>query len=153
MVSLSIVYSDEEPMLISETFANFAAGLRYEDVPSPILRRAKLLMLDAIGVAFASSKYEFASKALAGLSRFGSGEHAVINSERKLALRDAVTMNGILVHGLDYDDTYLPGAVHMTSSNVPCLLGIGADAKADGRELLTALVVGLESAARIGAAG
>jgi len=140
-------------MLVSETLARFAIELRYDDVPEAIRERAKLLMLDAIGIAFASSTYDFAGKALTGLSRFGAGGHAVINSERKLALRDAVTMNGILVHGLDYDDTYLPGAVHMTASNVPCLLGIGADAKADGRELLTALVVGLESAARIGAAG
>jgi 2-methylcitrate dehydratase PrpD len=140
-------------MTISETFANFAAQLTYDDIPQPIRERAKLLMLDALGIAFVSSKYDFAKKALAGLSRFGVGEHPVINSDRKLALRDAVTMNGILVHGLDYDDTYLPGAVHMTASNVPCLLGIGAEAKADGRGLLAALVVGLEAAARIGAAG
>ena len=140
-------------MLVSESLARFAIELRFEDVPEAIRERAKLLMLDAIGIAFASSTYDFAPKALAGLTRFGAGGHTVINSARKLALRDAVTMNGILVHGLDYDDTYLPGAVHMTASNVPCLLGIGADAKVDGRELLTALVVGLESAARIGAAG
>src|SRR5262245_62103771 len=140
-------------MLISETFANFATELKYENVPQPIRERAKLLMLDAIGIAFASSKYEFASKALAGLSRFGGGEHAIINSERKLALRDAVMMNGILIHGLDYDDTYLPGAVHMTSSNVPCLLGMGADAPANGKGLLTALVIGLEVSARVGGAG
>jgi 2-methylcitrate dehydratase PrpD len=140
-------------MLISESFARFAADLRYEDIPSPIRERAKLLMLDALGIAFASSKYDFAHKALAGLSRFGTGEHPIINSDRKLALRDAVTMNGILVHGLDYDDTYLPGAVHMTASNVPCLLGMGTETKADGRELLAALVVGLEASARIGMAG
>ena len=140
-------------MLVSEALARFATGLSYDDVPEPIRERAKLLMLDAIGIAFASSRYEFAANALAGLGRFGGGEHVVINSDRRLALRDAVMMNGILVHGLDYDDTYLPGAVHMTSSSVPCLLGIGADGKADGRELVTALVVGLESAARIGAAG
>ena len=140
-------------MLVSESLARFAIELRFEDVPEAIRERAKLLMLDALGIAFASSTYDFAPKALAGLTRFGAGDHPVINSARKLALRDAVTMNGILVHGLDYDDTYLPGAVHMTASNVPCLLGIGADAKVDGRELLTALVVGLESAARIGAAG
>ncbi|HYC46212.1 MAG TPA: MmgE/PrpD family protein, partial [Burkholderiales bacterium] len=140
-------------MLISQRLARFATDLRYEDIPPPIRERAKLLMLDAIGIAFASSKYEFAQKALAGLSRFGAGEHGVINSDRRLTLRDAVTMNGILVHGLDYDDTYLPGAVHMTASGVPCLLGIGAEVKADGRELLTALVLGLESAARIGGAG
>src|SRR5262245_2901146 len=140
-------------MFISETFARFAAELKYENVPQPIRLRAKLLMLDAIGIALASSKYGFARKALAGLSRFGQGTHDVINFDRKLALRDAVMMNGILVHGLDYDDTYLPGAVHMTSSNVPCLLGIGADTNANGYELLTALVIGLEAAARIGAAG
>ena len=140
-------------MTISQTLAHFAKGLRFDDIPRPIRERAKLLMLDAIGIAFASSKYDFAGKALAGLSRFGSGEHMVINSDRRLALRDAVTMNGILVHGLDYDDTYLPGSVHLTSSSVPCLLGIGTETKVDGRELLTALVVGLESAARVGVAG
>ena len=140
-------------MLVSEALGRFATELKYDDVPEAIRTRAKLLMLDAIGIAFASSTYDFAPKALAGLSRFGRGEHTVINSERKLALKDAVTMNGILVHGLDYDDTYLPGAVHMTSSGVPCLLGVGAESKANGRELLTALIVGLESSARVGAAG
>jgi 2-methylcitrate dehydratase PrpD len=140
-------------MLVSEALARFAAELRYENIPDAIRERARLLMLDAIGVAFASSTYDFAAKALAGLSRFSSGDHRLINSERRLALREAVTMNGVLVHGLDYDDTYLPGAVHMTASHVPCLLGIGAETGADGRELLTALVIGLESAARIGAAG
>src|SRR5215216_810471 len=125
-------------MLVSEALARFAVELRFDDVPEASRERAKLLMLDAIGIAFASSKYDFAAKALAGLSRFGAGEHAVINSDRKLALRDAVTMNGILVHGLDYDDTYLPGAVHMTSSSVPCLLGLGAETGSGSRELLTA---------------
>src|SRR3954469_10801924 len=105
-------------MLVSQILARFARGLRYEDIPQPIRERAKLLMLDAIGIAFASSTYDFANKALAGLGRFGAGEHTVIHSDAKLALRDAVTMNGILVHGLDYDDTYLPGSVHMTASSV-----------------------------------
>lgn len=140
-------------MLISEKLAQFAGDLKFDDVPERVRWRAKLLMLDAIGVALASSTFEFARKAITGLSHFDSGNHVVINSERKLALRDAVLMNGILVHGLDYDDTYLPGAVHMTSTTVPCLLGIGMDANAGGRDLLTALIVGLELAARIGGAG
>src|SRR5262245_53741839 len=143
----------KDAMPISESFAEFAASLRYDAIPAPLRARAKLLMLDATGIAFASSTYDFAAKALAGLSRFGGGDHRVINSGTKLALRDAVTMNGILVHGLDYDDTYLPGAVHTTASCVPCLLGTGAESGADGRELLTALVIGLEAAARIGGAG
>ena len=69
-------------MTISQTLAQFAKTLRFDDIPRPIRERAKLLMLDAIGIAFASSTYDFAKKALAGLSRFGSGEHTVINTER-----------------------------------------------------------------------
>src|SRR5689334_17406543 len=140
-------------MTISTALSHFASATRYEDIPADVRHRAKLLMLDAIGIAFASSTFDFARKAYAGVSRFGAGDSVVIGFERGLPLRDAALMNGVLVHGLDYDDTYLPGAVHMTASHVPCLLGIGAETGADGRELLTALVIGLESAARIGAAG
>lgn len=107
-------------------------------------------MLDAIGIAFASSRYEFAKKALDGARRFGCGESVVIGFDTSLALRDAALVNGILVHGLDYDDTYLPGAVHITASNVPCALGVAAETGTTGRDLLTALTIGLEVAARIG---
>jgi 2-methylcitrate dehydratase PrpD len=140
-------------MAISTTLARFASTIRCEDIPAAVMRRAKLLMLDAIGIAFASSKYEFARKAYAGVSRFGAGDGVVIGFDRGLPLRDAVLMNGILVHGLDYDDTYLPGAVHMSASEVPCTLGLAADSGASGREWLTALDIGKEVAARVGRGG
>lgn len=140
-------------MTISSTLARFACTTSYEDIPAAVTHRAKLLMLDAIGIAFASSKFEFAHKAYSGVSRFGAGGSVVIGFDQTLPLRDAVLMNGILVHGLDYDDTYLPGAVHMTASNVPCTLGMAAEAGVSGREWLTAFTIGMEVAARIGAGG
>ena len=81
---------------ISETLAQFVHQLRYEDIPAPVRERAKDLMLDAIGIAFASTKFEFADKALAGLQFFGGGMRSVIGMSAKLALRDAVVMNGVL---------------------------------------------------------
>ena len=140
-------------MLIATALSEFAGNLKYEAVPSAVARRAKLLLLDAIGVAFASTRYEFAKKGLAGIRRFGGGDAMVIGSDCTLNLRDAVLMNGMLVHGLDYDDTYLPGSVHLTSSTVPCALGMAADTGATGRELLMACIVGLETGARIGLGG
>ncbi|HEX2825902.1 MAG TPA: MmgE/PrpD family protein [Burkholderiales bacterium] len=140
-------------MSISSALSRFAHNVRFEEIPAPVARRAKLLMLDAIGIGFASSQYEFARKAFDGVSRFGSGASVVIGFDRALPLRDAVLMNGILVHGLDYDDTYLPGAVHMTASGVPCTLGMAAEAGASGRDWLTAFVVGLEVSARVGRGG
>jgi len=139
--------------LIAESIAAFAASLERERIPPEIWQRAKLLTLDAIGVAFASSGYDFALKARAALTAFGRGDTQVIGMPDKLALRDAVLLNGVLVHGLDYDDTYLPGSVHLTASCVPAALGMAAHVGASGREFMLATLLGLEIGARLGRAG
>jgi len=139
-------------MFIADVLSNFAARLDYDEIPAPVISRAKHLMLDAIGVAFASGKYEFARAALNGIRPLGTGDSDVIGFADRLALRDAVLLNGILVHGLDYDDTYLPGSMHLTASNVPTAIGVAAHTRAGGRDLLAACIVGLEVAARLAGA-
>jgi 2-methylcitrate dehydratase PrpD len=134
---------------LSQQVADFLAGCAPEDVPRSVRERAALVMLDAIGTAFAASRYPFAPVALSALSSLGSGDSTVIGLNAKLALRDAVVMNGILVHGLDYDDTYLPGSVHLSASCAPVALGMGAQVKASGKALLTAFTLGLEIGARV----
>ena len=135
---------------IAETLAQFVHQLRYEDIPAPVRERAKDLMLDAVGIAFASTKFEFADKALAGLQFFGGGARSVIGMPAKLALRDAAVMNGVLIHGLDYDDTHLEGVVHASASCFSCALGVAAEVNASGRDLIIAYIAGLEAIARIG---
>lgn len=129
--------------------AQFVAAPGYHDIPLPVRERAKLVMLDAIGNAFAALRYPFAPVALSALGSLGSGDSVVIGSDAKLALRDAVVMNGILVHGLDYDDTYLPGSVHLSASCVPVVLALGARHKASGADALMACLLGLEIGARV----
>jgi 2-methylcitrate dehydratase PrpD len=138
---------------LSQHLSAFAADLDGERIPAEVRQRAKMLLLDAIGVAFAATRFEFAQRALAGLRLMGSGESDVIGMPARLALRDAVLLNAVLVHGLDYDDTYLPGSVHLSASCVPTVLGVGAARAATGHDLLTALALGLEVGARLGAAG
>src|SRR3972149_9265739 len=99
-------------MFIADALSKFAADLPYEGVPPAVRGRAKHLLLDAIGIAFASGKYEFSRRALSGIRHFGEGDTDVIGLGARLPLRDAVLMNGMVVHGLDYDDTYLPGSIH-----------------------------------------
>ena len=137
---------------IAETLSHFAANLDYAAVPQAVVTAAKLHLLDAIGVAYASASFEFAHRTLEGLSDFGPGEYDVIGMPRKLGLRDAVLMNGILIHGLDYDDTSIFGRVHPSSFLVPCALGMGAFVNASGRDLLAAYIAGMECAVRVGAA-
>lgn len=136
-------------MTLSQHVARFSAAFGYEDASPAVRERAKLVMLDAIGNAFAASRYPFAQVALTALASLGSGDSVVMGMNHKLALRDAVVMNGILVHGLDYDDTYLPGSVHLSASCVPTVLALGAQHRASGKHALMACLLGLEIGARI----
>ena len=97
---------------IAERLARYVARFRYEDIPQATRERAKLLILDAVGIALASTHYDFAHRALSGLRALDEGGgSSLINLPGKLALRDAVLMNGVLVHGLDYDDTHIRAIV------------------------------------------
>ncbi len=137
---------------IAAQLAAFAHGLEPGMLPAAVVEQAQLLMLDALGIALASSQHDFAHCAYRGLQALGgAGDSAVMGAFAPLPLRDAVLMNGILVHGLDYDDTHVPGIVHVSASSVPLALGLAAHLDRSGRELLTAYVLAIEISARLGA--
>ncbi len=136
---------------LSDTLARFALDLRWEAIPEPVRRRAKHLMLDAIGIAYAAAAFPFAEAARAALAEFGAGASPVIGQGRSLGLRDAMLLNGVLIHGLDYDDTHSSGIVHATASTLPCVLGLADQRRSDGRALLAAYVAGMEVTTRLGA--
>jgi 2-methylcitrate dehydratase PrpD len=143
-----------EAPLISKVLADFAHDLTYEAIPEAVRERAKHLILDATGIAFASGRYEFAHKsltAIAGLA--GGGDVPVIGLPARLPPRDAALINGILVHGLDFDDTHTGSVLHVTTSIWPTVLSAAWMRGASGKELITAYVAGAEAITRLGAVG
>ena len=138
---------------IARRLARFAVGLRLADVPAPVVERAKLHILDGIGIALASRSFDFAQRTLRALRALGGdGRHVVIGGAPRLNLRDAIHANGTLVHGLDFDDTHGPAVVHVTAAALPTALGAAVEHGASGAGMLEAYLVSVETAARIGAA-
>jgi 2-methylcitrate dehydratase PrpD len=135
---------------MSRQLAEFAAGFRHDAIPEAVRTRARHLMLDALGIALASTQFDFAHRTLSALTDLGgSGDAVVLGFATRLPLRDAVLMNGVLVHGLDYDDTHVPGVIHTTASCFPVALGLAAHLDRSGRDLLAAYVLGVETSARL----
>ncbi len=133
--------------------AEFAAGLRIEDVPDTVRERARLHILDALGLAFASTVQDYASTTLAGMSALaGSGDCRVIGATPRLPVRDAALVNAVLIHGLDFDDTHLASIIHPTCTSLPVALSLGEHLGASGADLLAAFLAGAESSIRIGLA-
>ncbi|OLL27421.1 2-methylcitrate dehydratase [Burkholderia sp. SRS-W-2-2016] len=135
---------------ISGELAKFALELKLEDVPQAVRERAKHLLLDAIGLAYAAHSTDFARVAMDGLSVLGSGDATVIGHGRVLGARDAMVMNGVLAHGLDFDDTHSRGVIHATASVLPCVFGVTDGRPLDGAQTLAAYIAGMEAATRIG---
>jgi len=137
----------------SERLAAFVSGLSWDDIPEHVGLRAKLHILDALGTGIAATAEPFAARAVAGVKSLGGGGCcSVIGEADTLGARDAALANGMLVHGLDFDDTHLAGIIHPTAASLPAALAVAEATGASGRDMLVAYVAGMESAIRIGLA-
>jgi 2-methylcitrate dehydratase PrpD len=138
----------------AQRLAAFTAKLRLEDIPAEVQLRAVHHVLDAVGIAHASSRYDFAHRTLTALRGLGGeGAVALFGLPGRLPPRDAAMMNGVLCHGLDFDDTHLGGVIHPTAAIFPAAFAAAIHCGASGEELLVAYIAGLEAATRIAAVG
>ena len=146
----SLRLSDKVPPL-SLRIAEFAQGYCLDHVPADVIDYAKLCIADTIGIGFASHRYPFAAKSLAGLTELaGTGEYPVVGTAHRLPVRDAAMANGLLMHGLDFDDTHTGAVIHCSTSAVPLVLSEGRRMGVSGRKALAAYLLAIETDARIG---
>lgn len=137
---------------LATRLAAFAGGLHDDDVPDRVRERAAHLILDAAGIALAASTMDFAHRAHAAMAELsGGGPYPAIGFGTGLSLRDGLLLNGLLVHGLDYDDTHPRGVIHATASAFPTAFAMGWAQRAGGAQVLTAYVAAMEVATRLGA--
>lgn len=136
---------------ITAALAAFASRTRDDAIPAAVRERAVHHMLDSAGIALAASRQDFAHRVLTAVRGLGgSGSVPVFGMPARLAPRDAAIVNGLLCHGLDFDDTHVAGIVHPTSCILPTVLSTAAMTGANGRAVVTAFVIGVEAAARLG---
>jgi 2-methylcitrate dehydratase PrpD len=138
---------------LSRTIAEFVQDVDYAALPQRLRDFARFHILDVVGTALAATKFDFAQRALNGLAALADGGSvSVLGMGATLPLKDAVIMNGILAHGLDYDDTHPGGPVHPSSSAFPCALGLAEFLDRSGTDLLTAYLIAVEFSTRFGIA-
>ena len=137
----------------SEQIADFAVQVQLANVPPEVVQRACDLILDATGCALASLGQDFARQTFRSVSSLaGQGARGVVGHTQRLPMRDAALLNGLLMHGLAFDDTHTAGVVHLTVSLLPTVLAVGCQIGATGAAILEAYVAGLEVGARLATA-
>jgi 2-methylcitrate dehydratase PrpD len=140
----------------SARLAEFASGLSLTSVPRPVVRRAKLSILDALGTALLSAGLERSrqtARAVRSVSSFSyssSGRSTVWGLGFRTSPRTAALVNGMLVEALDYSDIHVGAGLHPASVVLPAVLSYGEAAGASGADLLVSHIAGCEAMVRIG---
>ncbi len=135
----------------SEKVGAFVRGLRLDDIPREVRDKAKLILLDTLGIALASSTMDFGRMALDVAAALGGArESRLIGTSRKVAAANAVLANGTLAHGLDYDDTLEEAIVHTGCCGAITALAVGEAIGAGGKKVLEAVVAGIEVMCKVG---
>ena len=137
----------------AERFADFAVGLRYEDLPLCVVKKVKMHFLDSLGVALACPRLDYAAiltDVLFGLG--GKPQASVIGRRRKVPAPMAAFANGSMIHGIDFDDSHMSAVIHGSAFIVPLVLAIGEERRSAGRDVIAAAVAGYEVVFRMGMA-
>ena len=135
----------------SETIGRFAGELKLADVPPAVVEKAKLVFLDTLGIALASSTMDFGLMAINVARKLGGPKASLlIGTSDRVAAANAVIANGTLAHGLDYDDTLEEAIVHTGCCAGITALAAGEEVGATGAAVLEAAIVGTEVLCKVG---
>jgi len=139
----------------SEKLAAFAASVQYDALPKSVQQKVLLHLLDTLGVGLAATVEEFAMRArsaIAALVGRGRGRASVWGASSSWPAPWAALFNGMLAHGLDFDDTHAEAVLHVSTTVVPAALAVAEATATSGGEFLAAIAAGMEVNARIGIA-
>jgi 2-methylcitrate dehydratase PrpD len=137
--------------LLSAELAEFALGLRWDDIPADARRRLAWLLLDHAAVVVAGRPAPAAPIAADFASAASGGDDATaLLDGRRLSAPGAAWANGVLANVLDYDDGHRITKGHPGAIVIPAALAAAESTGADLRQLLEAIAVGYEIAIRVG---
>jgi len=136
----------------SQQLATFAARLRFEDIPAPVIKRAEDLFLDWFGSALAGKTGRPVQVIEAFARQMGPQDGAceVLIARRRTTPLFAAMVNAASSHFAEQDDVHNGSVFHPAAVVFPAALAVAQAIQASGRDLLTASVAGYEVGIRVG---
>jgi len=139
----------------AQIFAEYAADLKYEDIPEEAREASRRSILDTIGAILAGTSHDEGFRALVDLVREGGGkpESTILGYGDRVPVWMAALANNALCGVLHLDDTYDEAVTHPSSTSVPAALAVAErTGNISGRQLITAVTIGNDITCRLGLA-
>ncbi len=138
------------PTTYTQELSEYTVNLKYEDIPAEVIERAKMIMLQTIGVTLAARSTPISEK-VREMSREANGglggPTTVWGTGEKLAPVNAALALGTMSDSLDWEDC--SWTAHPSAGIIPCAWLASEEKHKSGKDLLTAIVAGYEVYQRI----
>lgn len=135
-----------------EKLVRFVCQTSWDDVPDPVRRHAKLVLLDTLGVILAGSEQPEVQQLRNRLiASGGQGATVLARNFPTTDPRTAALVNGIAGRSIELCEGHRYVSCQGAVQVVPTVLAAGEWSNRSGREALTTLIVGYDAAVRIGA--
>ncbi len=130
----------------TEEFLARIYEVKQKPIPQNVMERAKLALLDYIGVTVAGLKEqrEKIDSLVAGFCDHG-GEIRPVGMSETMSITNAAFLNGLNGHALDFDDGTNAGIIHLGSPIFSVLLPLAQKYHFDGETLLRSAILGYEA--------
>jgi 2-methylcitrate dehydratase PrpD len=131
-----------------EQLAAFVAATQWDDVPAVVQHHTKLVLLDTLGVILAGAERPEVRQLRARLAG-GNGATVYALGWPSSDPRTAALLNGIAGRSIELCEglRFVSGQAAMQV--LPGVLAVGEQARSTGRDMLTALLLGYDVAARL----
>jgi 2-methylcitrate dehydratase PrpD len=134
---------------VTRELANFAANLKYEDLPPEVVYESKRLLLDAIGCALAGTGTAKGKHSISLSQKLGGApESTVIGTGNKISPPQAAFANGELMDAMEYTALLSPMGP-FAPFVIAAPLAIAESVKSSGKDLITAIALSGELSSRI----
>jgi aconitate decarboxylase len=137
-------------LILEDRLIDHVRGTGYEDLDQETIRCCKQLLMDTLGVMFPGARAPGCMETAALMKDWQSVRGAsVLIHGYTVPPPLAALANGTMMHALDFDDTLDASALHTFVSVLPAALAAGEGRGATGRDLIAALVLGVDLICRI----
>ena len=142
---------DMKPDATAE-LAAFASGLRYDDLPAPVVLAVKKLFIDWLGSALAGGPSRQARTIARFADTMGSerGVCSDFATGRKRAAYFAAMINASASHVVEQDDLHNSSVLHPATVVFSPLVAAAEEGDFTGKQVIAAAVAGYEAGIRVG---
>ena len=145
------VAADHNAPPITQILAQFVALHPSRGWSDAVDHEAHRTFMNWLGCAVGATHHEAADAALAAVNMLQPAAQAsVLGRSEKVDMASAALLNGITSHTFDFDDTHLKTIIHPAGPVASAVLAMAEHLGSSGREVIDALVIGIDVSCRVG---